>query len=84
MNESYREAIQFFTDVVTDLSEENERLKRQLAGRGRPSNAKKLSAREVENIRSMHRAGYKTTEIARSFDVNHGTISRTVRGLYHA
>lgn len=48
-----------------------------------PSNRKKLTSWEANLIRSMHRSGKSVTQLARSFDVHHATISRIVRGIYH-
>lgn len=51
-------------------------------GPNRP-NAKKLTDREVSEIRDMKRRGWTNVEIATTFDVNRATISRIVRGQYH-
>lgn len=54
----------------------------QPTGPNRP-NAKKLTEREVFEIRDMKRRGWTNVEIATAFDVNRATISRIVRGQYH-
>ena len=73
------------------LTEENRRLQAQLVlaqpnpyatGPKRP-NRKKLSSREVTEIRSAHRNGMAQRGIAEAYDVNPATISRIVRGIYH-
>lgn len=46
-------------------------------------NHKKLSAREVREIRAYHRRGESQRDIAYLFNVNPATVSRIVRGLYH-
>lgn len=52
-------------------------------GPKRPNNNKKLTEREVFEIRNMKRQGWKNSELARAFDVNPATVSRIVRGQYH-
>lgn len=77
--------------VVDKLTELNTRLLKEnvvLIGendRLRSSNRKKLTGREVSQIREL----WETTAVSqaalgRIFDVNPATISRTVRGLYHS
>lgn len=51
-------------------------------GPDRP-NRKKLSQREVRDIRAAHRGGMAQSDLARSYGVNPATISRLVRGIYH-
>lgn len=51
-------------------------------GPNRP-NRKKLTEREVEDIRQAYRGGMKQKDLARNYGVNPATISRLVRGLYH-
>jgi hypothetical protein len=46
-------------------------------------NRKKLTNREVKNIRDMWRTGVSQASIAEIYDVNRATISRIVRGQYH-
>jgi len=62
---------------IRELEVENRRLKS-------PTNRKRLAKREVALMREMHRNGVRQVELARSFDVNRATVSRIVRGLYHA
>ncbi|QGJ89746.1 helix-turn-helix DNA binding domain protein [Mycobacterium phage Superchunk] len=51
-------------------------------GPSRP-NRKKLTEREVQDIREAYRGGMKQKDLASNYDVNPATISRTVRGIYH-
>ena len=67
-------------DEVERLTEANKRLKSQI--RQQPSNAKKLTSGEAKQIRDMYRKGYKVTELAVIFDVNHSTISRITKNVY--
>ncbi|WP_079631246.1 helix-turn-helix domain-containing protein, partial [Mycobacteroides abscessus] len=61
-------------DEVERLTEVNKSLKLQI--RQQPSNKKKLTWSEVKQIRDLYRKGYKVTELAVIFDVNHSTVSR--------
>lgn len=65
---------------VERLTSVNKRLKSQI--RQQPSNSKKLTKSEVSQIRDMYRKGYKVTELADIFDVNHSTVSRIVQHVY--
>ncbi|SIC88370.1 helix-turn-helix domain-containing protein [Mycobacteroides abscessus] len=65
---------------VERLTEANKRLKSQI--RQQPSNSKKLTKGEAKQIRDMYRKGYKVTELAVIFDVNHSTVSRIVKHVY--
>lgn len=49
----------------------------------RRPNRKKLSHQEVLDIRAAYRGGMKQKDLARNYEVNPATISRTVRGIYH-
>lgn len=49
----------------------------------RRPNRKKLSEREVRDIRAAYRGGATQREIAESYEVHPVTISRTVRNIYH-
>ncbi|AGT14298.1 HTH DNA binding protein [Mycobacterium phage Adzzy] len=51
-------------------------------GPSRP-NRRKLTEREVRDIREAYRGGMKQKDLASNYDVNPATISRTVRGIYH-
>lgn len=67
------------TGEVQKLRDENAKL------RGRNDNRKKLTESEVKRIRTL----YGTTSlnqkaIADTFDVNPATVSRILRGKYHA
>jgi hypothetical protein len=46
-------------------------------------NRRKLSEREVKDIRAAYRGGMAQCDLADAYGVNPATISRTVRGLYH-
>lgn len=67
-------------DEVERLTEVNKRLKSQI--RQQPSNAKKLTKGEVQQIRDLKRKGYKVTELAVIFDVAKSTISRITKNVY--
>lgn len=50
----------------------------------RDDNRKKLSDREVKEIRNLARVSHMTQrEIADVYDVNPATVSRIVRGIYY-
>lgn len=49
----------------------------------KPDNRKKLTTTEVQAIRDLARQGIPYRDIARTFDVHHSTVSRTVKGIYH-
>lgn len=51
-------------------------------GPDRP-NRKKLTRREVSDIRAAHRGGMSQSDLARSYELNPATVSRLVRGIYH-
>lgn len=46
-------------------------------------NKRKLSRREVQDIRDAYRGGMRQKDLADAYQVNPATISRTVRGIYH-
>lgn len=46
-------------------------------------NRKRLSDRDVKDIRALHRKGIQQAEIATIYDVNPATVSRIVRRIYH-
>lgn len=70
--------------AIQQLDEENKQLRRQLIEVQHPSNRPKLSDSEVKRIRYMKREGaFSNVQLADMFDVNPGTISRIVRGIYH-
>jgi DNA-binding CsgD family transcriptional regulator len=49
-----------------------------------PNNQKKLTDREVKEIRNLARTSDLTQrEIADCYDINSATVSRIVRGVYH-
>lgn len=49
-----------------------------------PSNRKRLSNKDVKEIRELHRKGIKQSEIASFYDVNPATVSRIIRHIYHS
>ncbi|AVP41891.1 hypothetical protein SEA_JSQUARED_45 [Mycobacterium phage Jsquared] len=51
-------------------------------GPSRP-NRRKLTEREVKDIRQAYLGGMKQKDLADNYGVNPATISRTVRGIYH-
>lgn len=53
-----------------------------VVGPKRP-NAKKLTRREVAEIREMNRAGFSQATIAEVYDLNPATVSRIIRGIYY-
>lgn len=59
------------------LEEENEGL------RAKTDNRKKLSPRDVFQIRKLHGNGMSQREIADHYVVNPATVSRVVRGVYY-
>ena len=81
-----QETIAAAVAALDELKLENAELRELLSetptGPDRP-NAKKLTDREVKEIREYKRAGFKNAELADMFDVNPATISRIVRGQYH-
>ncbi|AHB31906.1 helix-turn-helix DNA-binding domain protein [Mycobacterium phage Archetta] len=67
--------------IVRELVSENSQLKAEAEGKAsRP----KLSPGEVSSIRELYRAGLSQKAIADTYDVNPATVSRIVRGIYHA
>ena len=88
------EACQFIIDLV----EENKKLKEIVANHGFPQrytlgagaptgpsrpNRSKLTEFDAKDIRAAHQGGMKQSALARSYNVHHTTISRTVRRIYH-
>lgn len=72
-----------FLAEVTALREENRLLREELVRR-QPDNQKKLTVREVKEIRNLARVSHLTQkEIADCYDVNPSTISRILKGVYH-
>ncbi len=70
---------------IDELIKERDQLRQQvddLQNHGR--NRKKLSGREVKEIRNLARASDLTQrEIADCYDINPATVSRIIRGVYH-
>ena len=50
----------------------------------RHGNRKRLSERDVKDIRELRRKGVAQSEIAAIYDVNPATVSRIVRRIYHS
>ncbi|WP_439377874.1 hypothetical protein [Amycolatopsis lexingtonensis] len=71
---------------ATELASEVDRLREEnRALKDKHSNAKKLTAREVQRIRDLwSTSDWTQTAIADAFDVNPATVSRIVRGIYHS
>ena len=67
------------------IIKERDELRTQLeAYKEERNNRKKLSVREVKEIRNLSRASDMTqSEIADVFAVNPATVSRILRGIYH-
>jgi DNA-binding MarR family transcriptional regulator len=67
------------------IIKERDELRKQLeAYKDERNNRKKLSVREVKEIRNLSRASDMTqSEIADVFAVNPATVSRILRGIYH-
>lgn len=75
-----------FAAQLNAVLEENKKLRQQVADlQAKPlDNKRKLSDREVRDIRAAHRGGMSQKDLASNYQVNPATISRTVRGLYHS
>ncbi|BCP36421.1 hypothetical protein MINTMi198_17910 [Mycobacterium intracellulare M.i.198] len=69
-------------DLAAELASRKHATERS-TGPNRPNNNRKLTEREVSEIREHSRMGWKNADLARAFDVNPATISRIVRGQYH-
>ncbi|AGR46461.1 HTH domain protein [Mycobacterium phage Odin] len=74
LREKQRRANELFGKALAQVKPET--------GPSRP-NRKKLTEREVQDIREAYRGGMKQKDLASNYDVNPATISRTVRGIYH-
>ena len=79
------EALAALLKDIDDLVKERDELRKQLeAYKEERNNRKKLSQREVTEIRHLARASDMTQhDIADVFAVNPATISRILRGIYH-
>lgn len=81
----YAGRVQELTDAAVQLShtvlEQSNALQ---AAPKRGDNAKKLTAADVRRLRGEHRAGLSQRELAEVYEVNPATVSRIVRGVYHA
>jgi uncharacterized protein YjcR len=51
-------------------------------GPDRP-NRRKLTERDVRDIRAAYRGGMRQSDLADNYGVNPATVSRIVRGIYH-
>jgi DNA-binding MarR family transcriptional regulator len=73
--------IREFNSVVAERDEIRRRLDTQFPEP--PSNQKKLTNREVTEIRNLARVSHMTQrEIADCYDVNPSTVSRILKGVY--
>ena len=79
------ETIAAFVRELDGIIKERDELRKQLeAYKEERNNRKKLSQREVTEIRHLARASDMTQhDIADVFAVNPATISRILRGIYH-
>lgn len=78
-------AVGTLLQTAADLADEVRRLRRENAALRDPSrNRKKLTSSDVRRIRQWHANGTTQRELADMFAVSSPTISRIVRGLYHA
>jgi DNA-binding MarR family transcriptional regulator len=69
---------------IDALIKERDELRKQLDVLQEPNNQKKLTDREVKEIRNLARTSDLTQrEIADCYAVNPATVSRIVRGVYH-
>lgn len=73
-----RQAQALLFEVSEELRVTEARLRRA------SNNRKRFSAREVRNIRELHKQGETQAALAVDYDCNPATISRIVRGIYHA
>jgi DNA-binding NarL/FixJ family response regulator len=71
---------------VQALADENALLKYQIAAGSTAvrSNRKKLTKRDVGLMKDLKRVGSTNAELAEAFQVNPATVSRIIRGIYHA
>ena len=75
---------QLVNEIDEILCENRELRKRVEEFESKPlDNKRKLSDREVRDIREAHRGGMSQKDLASNYQVNPATISRTVRGIYH-
>jgi DNA-binding transcriptional regulator YiaG len=56
----------------------------EIEANSRNDNRKKLTPTEVKRMRRLWGQNWTQAELAEAFDVNPATVSRTVRGIYHA
>ncbi|MDV6975283.1 helix-turn-helix domain-containing protein [Mycobacterium intracellulare] len=81
---TFRALVDELTEVFQEnrrLREENERLKASFKV---PTNKKKLTNREVAEIRRLARTtGMSQREVAEIYDVNPATVCRILKGVYH-
>ncbi|BCP02542.1 helix-turn-helix domain-containing protein [Mycobacterium intracellulare] len=83
LNDELMQDNDLLREEVRDLSHQIGLFKAAEVGPNRPNNNRKLTEREVQEIREHSRMGWKNADLARAFDVNPATISRIVRGQYH-
>ncbi|MGW1739982.1 helix-turn-helix domain-containing protein [Nocardia sp. NPDC001965] len=70
---------------ISELVEENERLRQENQQlKSKPSNQKKLSPKEVAEIRRLYRTARSSyRELAGIYDVHPATIGRIIQRVYH-
>ena len=84
MTEPLRITPQAIAAAIEALMDENDRLKREIEQlKETRNNQKKLTDREVSDIRAIKRSGLSNRDIADIYDLNPSTVSRIVRGHYH-
>lgn len=84
MTEPLRITPQAIAAAIEALMDENDRLKREIEQlKETRNNQKKLTDREVSDIRAIKRSGLSNRDIADIYDLNPSTVSRIVRGIYH-
>lgn len=70
---------------IDSLISENQYLRERVAKlEAKPQdNRRKLTDREVLDIRAAYRGGMRQKDLADNYGVNPATVSRIVRGFYH-
>lgn len=65
-------------EYIESLEKENRELRRKT------DNRRKLDERDAARIRKLHsKNNWTQAELAEAFNVNDGTISRIIRGIYY-
>lgn len=70
---------------LDEIIAERDRLRARVAElESKPhDNRRKLTDREVKDIRAAYRGGMRQKDLADNYGLNPATISRIVRGFYH-